>query len=171
MAVLVHIPGNAYPAKIRSLAAPILLPFITLGIYSLVWYYKVNKEMATLGVTTGNRKLGNSPGTSLLAVTLGVLLIVPPIVSIVRTFKRVQETQRATGAGETINGWIGLLVWFVGLIPGFLLGISFLYGYMQTGLNKAWKRLPRADSALHLTPSQTTPGEAQSQPSTRTGSG
>ena len=71
MAEQVVIPGSDYPAKMRSLWAVALLPLVTLGIYFFVWYYKINKEMASLGRARGrSRELGDSPGTSLLTQRL-----------------------------------------------------------------------------------------------------
>ena len=37
--------------KHRSPAAPLLLPLITFGIYSIVWYVKTKNEMNQLGAT------------------------------------------------------------------------------------------------------------------------
>jgi hypothetical protein len=128
----VVIPGSYYPAKIRSPWAVALLPFVTLGIYFFVWYYKINKEMVSLGRARGrNRELGDSPGTSLLAVTLGALIIVPAIVSLVHTFQRIQVTQRLTREGDVLNGWIGLIL--------YLLISPALSAYMQSGLNESWR--------------------------------
>jgi membrane protease YdiL (CAAX protease family) len=132
MAEQVVIPGSDYPAKMRSLWAVALLPLVTLGIYFFVWYYKINKEMVSLGRARGrSRELGDSPGKSLLAVTLGALVIVPAIVSLVHTFQRIQLTQRLTREGDVLNGWIALILFFV-VSPA-------LYAYMQSGLNESWQ--------------------------------
>ena len=134
MAEQVAIPGSDYEAKIRSLWAVALLPLVTLGIYFFVWYYKINKEMASLGRARGrSRELGDSPGKSLLAVTLGALVIVPAIISLVHTFQRIQLTQRLTREGDTLNGWIGLILFFV-VSPA-------LHAYMQSGLNESWNAM------------------------------
>ncbi len=132
MAEEVQIQGAGSTAKIRSVVAVPLLTLVTLGIYYFVWYYKINREMADYGRANGSsNELGDSPLTSLLAVTLGALIIVPAFVSLYRTFKRVQALQRITGAGEPINGWLGLLMLIV-FSP-------ILYAYMQSGLNAAWR--------------------------------
>jgi uncharacterized membrane protein HdeD (DUF308 family) len=130
----VVIPGSDYPAKVRSLWAVALLPIVTIGIYFFVWYYKTNKEMASLGEARGRSDdLGDSPGTSLLAVTLGALVIVPAIVSLVHTFQRIQTTQRLTRGGEALNGWIGVILYLV-LSPA-------MWAYMQSGLNNSWEAM------------------------------
>lgn len=109
-----------------------LLPFVTLGIYHLVWYYKINKEMAALGRARGKTdELGDSPGTSLLAVTLGAIVVVPAVISLINTFRRIQATQRLTRDAGALDGWIGLVLCLV-LAPA-------LYAYMQSGLNESWQ--------------------------------
>lgn len=134
MAEQIVIPGSDYPAKMRSLWAVALLPLVTLGIYFFVWYYKINKEMASLGRARGrSRELGDSPGKSLLAVTLGALIIVPAIISLVHTFQRIQLTQRLTREGDALNGWIALILYFV-VSPA-------LWAYMQSGLNESWRAM------------------------------
>jgi len=140
MAEQVVIPGSDYPAKIRSLWAVALLPLVTLGIYFLVWYYKINKEMTSLGRARGRtRELGDSPGKSLLAVTLGALIIVPAIISLVHTVQRIQLTQRLTREGDVLNGWIALILFFV-VSPA-------LYAYMQSGLNESWQAMRGSPAA------------------------
>ena len=127
----VKIQGTEAMAKIRTPWVVAVLTLVTLGIYGLVWYYKINREMADLGRATGNtQELGDSPGMSLLAVTLGALIIVPAIISIVHTHKRIVAAQRITGGGEPLNGWLVLIM--------FLVGLSVVaYAYWQSGLNKA----------------------------------
>jgi Domain of unknown function (DUF4234) len=130
MAQRVSIPGAEEPAKIRSLFAPALLPFVTFAIYLFFWWYFINREMADYGKAKGSDKLGDSPGTSVLAITLGGLIIVPAIISTINTFKRVQEAQRLAGQ-EQLNGWIGLILYLV-ISPAF-------FAYLQSGLNNVWR--------------------------------
>src|SRR4051795_4604606 len=100
MAEEVQIAGTPARAKIRSPWAPALLPFITLGIYAIFWYYYINREMADLGRAKGTDELGDSPGKSVLAVTLGALIIVPAVISVIRTFQRIQIAQRLSGVPQ-----------------------------------------------------------------------
>jgi len=132
MAEEVQIRGTQEIAKIRNPLAPALLPFVTFGIYYLVWYFKVNKEMAELGKATGRtEELGDSPVTSLMAVMFGWIIIVPPILSFYNTLKRQQALRNMTTPGDA------------GLEPGLglILGlfISPVAVYMiQDSLNKGW---------------------------------
>jgi Domain of unknown function (DUF4234) len=126
----VSIAGTETTAKIRSIFAPALLPIPTLGIYLFFWWYYINRELRDYGRAKGTDELGTSPGKSVLAITLGALIIVPAILSLIRTFQRVQKAQRITGV-EVLNGWIGLVLYLV-LSPAF-------FAYMQSGLNSVWK--------------------------------
>ncbi len=78
----------------------LLLPIVTLGIYAWVWYYKVNRETRDLGVTV-------SPGISLLAITLGSFILVPPFVSFFKTGERIAQAQRSAGVAATCNPVVG----------------------------------------------------------------
>jgi hypothetical protein len=101
-----QIPGAGTTAKIRSPFAPALLPFVTFAIYLFLWYY-INRELADYGKARGSNELGDSPGKSVPAITLGALIIVPAILSTINTFKRSQPAQKLAGV-EPLNGWIGL---------------------------------------------------------------
>ena len=130
MAEVVSIEGTEATAKIRSVVWVIVLEIITLFIYGFFWWYFIHRELRDYGRTKNTNELGTSPGTSLLAITLGALIIVPALVSFYNGFKRVQAAQRLTGI-EPINGWIGLILFLV-FYPAFM-------GYMQSGLNAVWQ--------------------------------
>jgi hypothetical protein len=132
----VTIPGTGARAKIRSPWAAALLPIVTLGIYAAVWYYKINREMRDLGRARGTDELGDSPGKSLLAVTLGALIIVPAVISVINTFKRIQAAQRLTGIAPEANGWLAIVMG--------LLITPVLYAYEQSELNKVWRNAGEA---------------------------
>src|SRR3954462_9628798 len=107
MAEEIQIAGSGEKAKIRNPLAPALLPFVTFGIYALVWYYKINKELAEMGKARNTDELGTSPGTSLMAVLFGWIIIVPPFVSFYNTFKRKQAAERLTGVQEGLEPGLG----------------------------------------------------------------
>ena len=129
MAAEVQIADTGSTATTRDPLGVALLTLLTLGIYFFVWYYKVNREMSELGRARGTDELGDNPGNSLLAVTLGALIIVPALVSVYNTFQRTQAAARLTGV-EPLNGWIAVAFYL-------LLGIGFP-AYLQSGLNKVW---------------------------------
>jgi hypothetical protein len=134
MATKVQISDQGQTVKIRNPWGVLGLTLITLGIYYLVWYYKINREMADWG-GQNNVDIGTSPGVSLLAITVGALIIVPPFVSIWCTGQRMELTQRAA----SVDGGSGFLFFILHIIP---LVSLFAPVYMQMELNKAWETLP-----------------------------
>jgi hypothetical protein len=102
---------------------------VTLGIYQIVWWYLVNRELADHGRAYGRSDLGDDPARSTLALFPGGLIVVPAIWTTVTTFQRIQNAQRLHRR-LPINGWLGLVLFLV-LSPA-------LIGYMQSGLNSAW---------------------------------
>jgi Domain of unknown function (DUF4234) len=115
MAEPVAIQGSSYQGKIRNPLGVVALGFVTLGIYYFVWYFKVNKEMAELGQAKGTEECGTSPETSLVAILLGWILIVPPFVSLYRSCKRLNASERVIGAPEGIEA---PLLWLLFILIG-----------------------------------------------------
>jgi hypothetical protein len=139
MAVEVPIAGGPEQAKIRNEWGVAGLTIITLGIYGLVWWYKINREMADLGKKNGRTDLGTNPIWSLLALFPGAILIVPVFWTIITTYGRAKRTQEFVGVSESsqMNGVLYAMFYVAGFfIPFVSLGA---YVYMQDGLNKAWK--------------------------------
>ena len=121
-------PGST--AKIRGPITVAVLSIVTLGIYVLFWWYFINREMADYGRARSTKELGDSPATSLLALFPGGIVVVPAIWTTVTTFQRIQTAQRLNGQ-TPINGWLAFVLVLV-FSPAF-------YGYMQSGLNSAWR--------------------------------
>jgi hypothetical protein len=117
-------------AKIRGPIAVAIFSIITLGIYLIFWWYYINREMADYGRARNTDELGDSPTKSTLALMPGAFIVVPALWTTVTTFQRVQAAQRLTGQ-TPINGWLGFVLYIV-FSPA-------LYGYMQSGLNSAWR--------------------------------
>jgi Zn-dependent protease with chaperone function len=160
MAEEIQIAGTPATAKIRSPWAAALLPIVTLGIYYFVWYYKINREMRDLGRARNTDELGDSPGTSLLAVTLGALVIVPAIISVVHTAQRIQKAQRLVGIEQLLSGWLSLVLYLL-IAPAF-------WAYQQSELNKVWRaggEPPRVEAGeaapTDVGPGSTTPSQTE----------
>ncbi|HEX8159699.1 MAG TPA: DUF4234 domain-containing protein [Solirubrobacteraceae bacterium] len=135
MAEVVHIRSTSAEAKVRHPVGVFALTFLTLGIYYFVWYYKVNREMRDLGrATNQEERLGRSPFHSLLAITLGWLVLVPPFVSVYRTFKRIGAAQEVAGTSERVNVSLGFIFYVLGL---FFFPIEMIYA--QSELNRVWR--------------------------------
>ena len=116
----------------------LIWPLITLGIYHLVWYYKINREARDF-----DENIDVKPGLSLLAVLIGWIIIIPPFVSIYRTGERIAQMQEDAGMERSCNGWIGLVLAF----------FAWLYSlYYQYELNRIWVRLgnPQEGSLVAL---------------------
>ncbi len=134
MALDVAIPGAQSTAKIRNPLVVVLLTVITFGIYGIFWWYFINREMADYGQANNVPELGDNPLLSVVAVTIGALVIIPALVSIWRTCKRIETTQNHVLGS---NNFSPLLSFILSLFPLIHLIAWFL---MQSNLNQAWER-------------------------------
>jgi len=149
MAEVVNIGGREY--KKRGPIAVWLLALVTIGVYYLVWYYKINKEARDY---LGDQTI--QPVISLLAVLFGwILLFIPPLVSTFNTGKRIRRMQERAGISDTISPGIGLLLFLVARLD---------MPYLQEHLNRIWNRylgqpavagLPGGEPSGSAAPSQT----------------
>ena len=76
-----------------------------------------------------------SPGTSLLAITLGGLLIVPPFVSAYRSFDRIKSAQIVAGITDRVSSGLGFFLFVVEALTFFF----FSAMYAQSHLNRVWR--------------------------------
>ena len=113
-------------------------PILTLGIYHFVWWYKINREARDF-----DENIAVEPGLSVLAITVGWIIIVPPYVSIYRTGARIGQMQEDAGMERSCNGWIGLVL-------SFFFSLHSLY--YQYELNRIWNQLgdPQEGSLVAL---------------------
>ncbi len=92
------------------------LPLITFGIYSLVWYYKIHKELQEFD----RRRTLSPAGSVLVMIFLGWTLIAP-LISYHNTGKAIANAQRAAGLPVTCSPaastWLafvfGLNIWYI----------------------------------------------------------
>ena len=110
MATPIEIEGAGTQAKVRTPLGVVGLTLITFGIYGIFWYYFVNKELAEMGRARNTTDLGDNPGKSVLAITLGAFLIVPPFISLYHAWQRLNGAERLTGQTGMEPG-LGLLLW------------------------------------------------------------
>ncbi|MGN6257224.1 MAG: DUF4234 domain-containing protein [Solirubrobacterales bacterium] len=130
MAYEMKIRGTEHEVKVRNPWAVALLPIVTLGIYHLVWWYKINKELKAYGEAKGY-DLGQNPTASLLALFPGGLIVIPALVTYWRGTERVQGASKIAGR-EPVSGWISLILYLL-LSPGF-------WAYLQVSLNSVWEQ-------------------------------
>jgi hypothetical protein len=117
--------------KIRNPVTCLILDIVTLGIYGLFWWYYTNRDLAALGRARGTDELGENPTNSVLALFPGGFIIVPAIITIINTGKRIKAAQRIAGKPEEANEWIGLILCLV-FFPVAL-------WFYQDQLNKVWE--------------------------------
>jgi len=114
--------------KLRNPFLVFVWSLVTFGIYYLVWYYKINRELRDAC------KVEVSPVVALLAVTVGWLVIVPPFVSWYRTFERIVEAQRTSTVTSEASPILGFILYVIAV---FVLPVEVIYA--QDELNKIWR--------------------------------
>jgi hypothetical protein len=113
--------GIAMKAR-HPFAAWLLWPLLTLGIYHLVWYYKIHKEMAEFD----RRRAIPVAGPMLVLLFLSWTFIAP-MVSYYNAGNRIRNAQRAAGLHASCSPGIGMVLMLI-------LGLGILY--YQIELNK-----------------------------------
>jgi hypothetical protein len=146
LATEVFLDGSDLRAKRRNPWGVLGLTIITLGIYTMFWWYYINRELRDLGRVKRVSGLGENPGLSTAAFVLGsvfwfVVFYIPTIWTIVTTTRRIQAAHRATNQGEILNGWIAALLWI------FTLGLGGVV-FTQYELNKMWEKQSDVSPAL-----------------------
>ena len=133
MADVVPIQGAGTTAKVRNPLGVIGLNIITLGIYGIFYWYFINREMADLGRARGRPDLGDNPVMSVLAVTIGGLIIIPAIVSFWNTLKRIETSQDVTMGSNNFSPVLCVILVL-------LIITSPIATYlMQSNLNQSWR--------------------------------
>jgi hypothetical protein len=125
MADTITIGGSSYVK--RNPLGVLGLSLITLGIYGIYWYYKVNQEIQRF---TGDDTI--SPSRSLLALVPGFLLIVPPFIAYYNTANHIAQMERQRGVASEISPALVIGLMLVGML-GLVVG-----PYMQEHLNRVW---------------------------------
>jgi Domain of unknown function (DUF4234) len=152
MAEEIQISGTDGVGKIRNPLGVVGLTILTLGVYFFIWYYKINKEMAAMGRARGTDELGTSPGTSLVAVLFGwILLFIPPLVSEYKTCDRLNKAEAQVGLQGMEAGLLFLLWIFLGPVGHYI---------FQSNLNKVLQ----AQAGGAVGTAQVGPAVSQPQP-------
>lgn len=120
-----HNPPRPYGLQMKRrnpLAAWLGLPLITLGIYHLVWYFKIHHEMAEFDP----RRRIPVAGPMLVLLLLS-WTVIAPLVSYFNCGRRIANAQRAAGLRPTCSAIVGVLLMFI---------FGFGTWYFQTELNR-----------------------------------
>ncbi len=123
MAETVTIDGQPYLK--RNPLGVLGLSFITIGIYGLYWYYKINQELQRF-----ERDDTISPSRSLVALFPGGIIIVPAIIAVYNTGLHIQKAEQRLGVQSQISPAllaILVLVFSIALGP-----------YAQEHMNRIW---------------------------------
>jgi hypothetical protein len=116
---------NGQPFLKRNPLGVLGLSFITIGIYGLYWYYKVNQELQRF-----ERDDTISPMRSLLALFPGGIIIVPAVIAVYNTGLHIQQAEQRMGIQSQMSP---------ALLAVLLLVFSLAIGpYGQEHLNRIW---------------------------------
>jgi hypothetical protein len=125
MATMVTIEGQGYLK--REPLGVLGRSFITLGIYFLYWYYKINDEIKRF-----EHDDSISPTRSLMAVLFGWIIIVPPFIAMYNTAKHVRTIEERMGIMSQLEPALVIVI---------LVLVSIGNGlYIQEHLNRIWDR-------------------------------
>lgn len=140
--------------KHRSPWAVAGLNLITLGFYSVYWWYAINRELRNLGRQYDAPELEKEPALSALAFATGGCLVIPLVWTAVTTARRIQLAQDLVGTTRFLPVWVPvallaayLLVHFAGggsiaalvaIGAGALAFKVAAIAYMQVSLNEIW---------------------------------
>ena len=140
MAEMVTLDGQQYMK--RNPLGVLGLSIITLGIYFVVWYYKINVEIKRF-----EKDETMDPMRSLMAMTFGWLIIVPPFIAMYNTAKHVQNMETRLGIQLTLEPALTVI-----LMVLFSVGNGI---YIQEHLNRIWDRAAgTAQSHVHGIPAK-----------------
>jgi hypothetical protein len=120
--------GKGGSGKIRSFAVGLGLSILTLGVYSLCWYYFVNDELKDIGIAQDDQHLAqSSPAMSVTALIFGGILFLPPLLSVYNYGRRIKRAQRLVGIDRARQ--ISPTIAFLLLFPGGVLVIPYLFHF------------------------------------------
>jgi hypothetical protein len=113
------------------------LAVVTFGIYYIFWYGMRNSELNDFGEALDGPENPLRVGTfgAILAITLGGLLIVPPLISEWRFFKRIGRAQELVGLDHRISHVTGFLLFLLAYVL-----LPFEIAYSQHHLNRLWEQ-------------------------------
>lgn len=132
MAETVTIQGQTYVK--RNPLGVLGLIVITFGIYFFYWYYQINDEIRRF-----ERDDTISPMRSLMAVTFGWLIIVPPFIAVWNTANHLQAIEQRLGIQPQLEPALVIVI---------MLFLAIGNGvYIQEHLNRIWDRASGAEAS------------------------
>jgi hypothetical protein len=134
------------PVKRRSPWGAWALNLVTLGIYGIIYWNRINIELRDYSAAL-RRPFRNDPNISVVAMFIGSIVLIPFLVTIATTARRVSDLQlivRSTRGREPVSPTVAVLL-------GILLSAHIVY--LQRSLNEIWD----AEAAAAPHPSGLTP--------------
>lgn len=128
----------------RPPVAVAILSVVTLGIYFVVWWYAINREMEELGARV-------DPFVAVLATTAGIFLVVPPFVSAYDTAERLADLERRAGMDDRLTPAAVLALW-VAAVPTLTVSFAWSLYLMQRHLNALVEGLRDGDVRIRPWP-------------------
>ncbi len=129
-------PAGAQMKLRNPVAAWLGLPIITIGIYGIVWFYKVHTELAAF-----DRRRPVSAGMALCSMLFGFLTLgIWPLVMWVKLAGHIRGAQRVAGLQPSCSGGLGFLLGIIGF------GVL----YYQIELNKVIKQFGDAPAGSQV---------------------
>jgi Domain of unknown function (DUF4234) len=125
VAETVTIQGQAFLK--RNPLGVLGLTVITLGIYFLYWYWKINDELRLY-----KHDDSISPTRSLMAMIFGWLIIVPPFIAMYNTAKHIQGAEQGLAVQPQIEPAITIVILLIFSIANTV--------YVQEHQNRIWDR-------------------------------
>jgi hypothetical protein len=114
--------GYGHPGQIRSVGMVLILGWITLGIYSLVIHYKVNKEM---------KEFTSAVSVNPVLAVLAWFLPFGGLVTVLGTTSRAGQCQAVAGLRADTSGFVSFLCLLVGAQGA----------YHTAKLNRVWQHV------------------------------
>ncbi|MFC9946769.1 DUF4234 domain-containing protein [Streptomyces pratensis] len=131
-----QLPGQAMKRR-GPVAVWLGLTLITLGIYQLVWYYKIHNELQEF-----DRRQTLKPAGSMLVLLFLGWTVIAPLISFKNTGRAIANAQRAAGLPVTCS-------------PATSMWLMFVFGlnvwYMQRQLNLVVDAYPGAAPGTQVT--------------------
>lgn len=102
-------------------------------LYGPYWYFSINSELRKLGEAVGDPGLSRvRPHIAVLAYVAGAVVVIPALVSLYRTGKRIERAQQCVGIHKPLDP-VAVPILNIVLWPA-------MFWYAQGNLNAIWHR-------------------------------
>ena len=139
--------GSRQMKQRNAILVWLVWPILTLGIYHLVWYYKIHNEMLHF-----DPRQPIKPAGSLLTIMFGWIIIVPPFIAMYNTARHVRTIEERLSMPSQLEPALVIIIMLLFSIANGL--------YIQEHLNRIWDRSAGATAA----PAQPVPGDPGTAP-------